>query len=175
MTIKRGPAYTYKATTDKTIHLSFSAEADPRRWRVTIWRKRRGTVPVVVWAKVYKRKASADRAARDYPRRFAAELVDEVAGEAPRAVRSVENQRLRAFLQIRVGEFDAGGTVVDGRRDDGEFAVVAPFDEVVKGHRVPPVNASARSGAPRYMAQKAMTAVVLMSSSCDPRRCCCCR
>ena len=74
MTIKRGPAYTYKATTDKTIHLSFSAEADPRRWRVTIWRKRRGTVPVVVWAKVYKRKASADRAARDYPRRFAAEL-----------------------------------------------------------------------------------------------------
>jgi len=47
---------------------------DGRRWKVTIWRKRRGYLPERVWTKVYKRKASAEKAARDYPGRYASRL-----------------------------------------------------------------------------------------------------
>jgi hypothetical protein len=73
--------YRYTSSIEKIVYIGgvslggwVEMTGDPRRWKVTIWRKGRGLVPVRVWTKVYKRKAAAERAARDTPGRYASHL-----------------------------------------------------------------------------------------------------
>tara|TARA_R100000963_G_scaffold11578_1_gene8522 strand:+ start:78 stop:395 length:318 start_codon:yes stop_codon:yes gene_type:complete len=88
MTTTNKPAYKYSAEIRPIVYgggvtleyrarcgwLDMAPGDDGRRWKVTIWRTRRGCLPERVWTKVYKRNAAAVKAARDYPGRYASRL-----------------------------------------------------------------------------------------------------